>query len=449
MSSRQWVIVIGLVLGGIVGGWWLSNYSKKPQGFLWYTDYDVSSRQPYGLAALYALLQEANQPHEIILLNEGIEALENLEDARGTYLYVGDNFPDDTARMKILLDFVARGNHAFIANESFSYECLSFFFDDSCGWIKHYFHYMDYEGDGESVLEEPEDQVTYDTLEGVWDNFEIADSVVELTLSYSPHRSIVRRLFKNKPFETTWEFIQKELLCPKLNDLQILGTIEGEYVNFLSVAHGKGKIFLHNTPLAFTNLPLLDSANYHYVEAVLSLLAAGDIYWDQHKYQYLLDSHRINPTREFDTPLAFVLSQPSLAIAWYILLALGLAFLIFGTKRRQRIIPVLASNANTSLEFIEHIGRIYFLSKQYGELALLKLNLWNHFIRERYRIDTHELDDQNILRLSMRSNVSEEIIRKIVTLRSNIARSRFVSKNTLIQLHQTLETFYDQSHFKP
>jgi hypothetical protein len=77
------------------------------------------------------------------------------------------------------------------------------------------------------------------------------------------------------------------------------------------------------------------------------------------------------------------------------------------------------------------------------------LNLWNHFIRERYRIDTHELDDQNILRLSMRSNVSEEIIRKIVTLRSNIARSRFVSKNTLIQLHQTLETFYDQSHFKP
>lgn len=259
----------------------------------------------------------------------------------------------------------------------------------------------------------------------------------------------MRRLFKNKPFETTWEFIQKELLCPKLNDLQILGTIEGEYVNFLSVAHGKGKIFLHNTPLAFTNLPLLDSANYHYVEAVLSLLAAGDIYWDQHKYQYLLDSHRINPTREFDTPLAFVLSQPSLAIAWYILLALGLAFLIFGTKRRQRIIPVVASNANTSLEFIEHIGRIYFLSKQYGELALLKLNLWNHFIRERYRIDTHELDDQNILRLSMRSNVSEEIIRKIVTLRSNIARSRFVSKNTLIQLHQTLETFYDQSHFKP
>ena len=61
-----------------------------------------------------------------------------------------------------------------------------------------------------------------------------------------------------------------------------------------------------------------------------------------------------------DSPLRFILSQPALKWAWYLLLAGVLIFIIFNLRRTQRPIPILPKNLNTSVEFVKTIGNLYY-----------------------------------------------------------------------------------------
>jgi hypothetical protein len=61
---------------------------------------------------------------------------------------------------------------------------------------------------------------------------------------------------------------------------------------------------------------------------------------------------------ETDTPLSmspmrFILNNPPLRYAWYLLLLGLLIFVLFNAKRKQRIVPVIEPLKNTSLDLSE------------------------------------------------------------------------------------------------
>ena len=127
-----------------------------------------------------------------------------------------------------------------------------------------------------------------------------------------------------------------------------------------------------------------------YVERVLSHIDKGPILWDI----TLESSESPGRNRGFsNSPLKYILSQPPLAWGWYILLGMAVLYLIFRAKRRQRVIPVLEKNENTSLEFINTIGRLYFIQNNHRQLALEKMKLFLGFIREHYHLPTREIND--------------------------------------------------------
>ena len=62
-------------------------------------------------------------------------------------------------------------------------------------------------------------------------------------------------------------------------------------------------------------------------------------------------------------------------------------------KRKQRIIPVLERNENTSFKFISTIGRLYFLQNDHKKLCQQKMKLFYAYIRDRYNINTTKVDE--------------------------------------------------------
>ena len=147
-----------------------------------------------------------------------------------------------------------------------------------------------------------------------------------------------------------------------------------------------------------------------------------------------------------NSPLQYILQEPSLAWAWYILLAIGLLFLLFRTKRQQRIIPVLEPNRNTSMEFLNIISNLYFQQRDHKKLAQEDMRLFLHFIRDRYKIPTRNLDDTFITQLTQQSQVEQDIIKKILLLNTNINSASHITENTLISFHQHIEAFYNNCH---
>ena len=117
-------------------------------------------------------------------------------------------------------------------------------------------------------------------------------------------------------------------------------------------------------------------------------------------------------------------------------------YLIFRGKRKQRVIPILEKNKNTSLEFISTIGRLYFLRNNHKDLAHQKMRLFLAFVRERYHINTKDLDHSFVKSLAAISEVAEERIDQIVLMSNNVSGGSFISDATLIDFHKKIDYFY-------
>lgn len=133
---------------------------------------------------------------------------------------------------------------------------------------------------------------------------------------------------------------------------------------------------------------MLHESGLAYAEKVFAHLADAPIYWDVSSRTSEQIARRLNePSYQprnrglsAKGPMQYVLSQPSLAWAWYLTLIMSLLYLLFRAKREQKVIPVLAEKKNTSLAFVTTIGRLYFLQNQHKDLIMKKMQ----FFFERY-----------------------------------------------------------------
>ena len=92
--------------------------------------------------------------------------------------------------------------------------------------------------------------------------------------------------------------------------------------------------------------------------------------------------------------LRFLFTTPSLTWAYYLTLAgLGL-FMIFESKRRQRVIPVIEPVKNKSLEFVETVGQLYYQQADHASIAEKKIQYWLAYVRQRFNIPTTELAEE-------------------------------------------------------
>jgi hypothetical protein len=117
-------------------------------------------------------------------------------------------------------------------------------------------------------------------------------------------------------------------------------------------------------------------------------------------------------------------------------------YLIFRAKRRQRIIPVREPNTNTSLEFIETIGRLYFQQNNHLKLEEQKMKLFLNFIRDRYHLPTHNIDEKLIEKLAAVSDVKMDKVKSIFALYKSHSKKGEIFEEQLINFHQAMDYFY-------
>lgn len=419
MNQRRSIVFLLLGVTIVVLLYYITEQNKR---YSWRQHYLQNSKDPYGTLYFSEAVEKSQAPDSLQMLSKALQESLPLEEASSNYIFVGEgmNFADQDVDQ--LLDYVDQGNTAFIAcrllprgliEELYPIPC------DSSGWY----------GFSTTVDTAVQMRLVHPNLQ--------PDSNFNFTF-YG----------RQGPSFYAWDFLSHLHMCDSLNGFTQLGTLDVDLVNFVRMPYGKGFFYLHTNPLAFTNISLLNRKGVDYSQLVLAHLQPGPVYWDEHSRVSLNLAESLNNNNPFGkrlnskSPLQFILSQPGLAWAWYILLALGLLYLIFRAKRRQRVIPILEANTNTSLQFISTIGRLYFMQSNHKQLALQKMRLLQVFIKEKYNMNAREFDEEIADRLAVRSAVAREHILKIFQMHTNIASGNFVSDNTLIDFHKALEKFY-------
>ena len=226
---------------------------------------------------------------------------------------------------------------------------------------------------------------------------------------------------------------------------RILGTNENNAPNYIVLFSGKGRIYLHVAPRIFGNYFLLTRDNYKYFDNVISYLRSDpkNIYWDEY-YKSSGSSRRRNNTSSEDdnfSSLNVIRQHPSLLWAFYIAITGLLLFVLFNIKRKQRIIPVVKPNVNTTVTFTETVGRLYLQKKDNRHIAEKMITYFYEHIRNKYFINTTNIDDEFINSISGKSGVSKEKTVELFSLIRQIHSGEKVEDTVLLKLSTEIEHF--------
>ncbi|MDD4968967.1 MAG: hypothetical protein PHT07_06020 [Paludibacter sp.] len=261
---------------------------------------------------------------------------------------------------------------------------------------------------------------------------------VKLTLTMS---NWSKKHFYLHPVFNTYSFVAMDKATTT-----ILGKMEmpdGElYPNFVRVKFGKGTIFLHNQPEVFSNVAMLyPNSSADYVSHVLSYIPQ-----DKPLIWFVQGQTRNTGRPVNETALSVIFRYPALRMTWLLFIYGILLYLLFNAKRRQRIVPVVKPLKNTTVEFVQTIGNLYFQEGSTSNILGKKIIYFLDRIRHTYYLDTGKLDYNFAEKLQNKSGKDKVLIDAILTCISDFQKLKTSVPSDLIKLNNLIEEFWNDEN---
>ncbi len=366
----------------------------RPKPIDWSPTYQNDDKIPFGTQALFELLPDALPQSSLQTVRLPIYNFlgETKFSGQSNYVFICQEFRADSIEQLRLLDYVKKGNTVFVS---------AYTIPESLGET------LGFKAD----LKEQNE----------------ADTTLRQNL-------VNPQLRKAGGYNFFHDDGRNFLDIRKPKNITVLGRNARKEPVFVRVTYGKGQFFIHNLPLAFTNYYVLDPKTSDYAFKALSYLPAQQTYWDEYEKQGRFSEDQQSIFR-------YIRLQPALNWAYYLVLIGLLFYAILAGKRTQRIIPVVESPKNTSLDFVKTVGRMYFQQGDHDNLARKKIQYFLADIRERYGLNTTVLDKDFTETLARKSGVPLVETSELVMLLRNAQKSISLSEFDLLTLNQAIEKF--------
>ena len=365
--------------------------------------FSKKDKKPFGSYVFYNQVKQSFYQNELLSKNENFETLwQNISDTASVYISVSRNLFLTEAGLKAMLSYVNSGNTLFISSTNIDSSLL-----DSLGCKAGQSYRLD-----EQLANM---QYTYVKMEPTF-----YKDTTPYTYFYFP----LNNHFINYDTSIT----------------QVLGTNQLGKANFIEVFYGKGKFYLHCEPRVLSNYFLLQKQNYRYLQHVFAFTntTPEHVYWDDYynKKNY--------PPSGQGSKSAFQILLQYPATSWALLLALFLLalYILFGGKRRQRIVETILPNANTTVAFTETVGRLYLQKKDNRNIADKMIMYFQEHIRKQYFLNTSLINDDFITTLSRKANVPKGTTAALFQSISLVQNSPEISDQQLLFLNQQIDIFY-------
>ncbi len=427
MNKRRviWITVgIGLLLAVLII---LLNNRETP--ISWRDTYRSEGTQPYDLLLLRSLFDNYESATDLILMQDSFY-LPPADHPQASYVFIGRAMYLDDPAFYQLLSFVEAGSTAFISTESLPYNLQLEFEDYTCG--DFYYDSIDFYSDTTWMIfhSTTDSSIQVRALEPPWSDLPAA-------------RFVYQTRFRPQLYD--WTFLPEGAPCEE-SGVHFLSSIGPSQMNYFEIPYGEGRFLIHTNPLLFTNFFVRERTGKAYAEQVFSYLPAGAVYWDDHsRLSAAPPDSQAGPRLSSNHAMQYILEQPPLAWAWYLLLGLFLLYLLFRAKRRQRVIPVVTPRRNTSKAYVQAIGRLYQVQGDHHRLAQQEIRLFRQYLLERFNLPL-SLDQADFNRaLSTRSGVAPEIVDRLLTEIRFVRGVKLLEESSLLRFHRALQDFYQSA----
>lgn len=395
--DKKLKIYIALFIA-IVGGLMYAE-ATKTQPINWFPSYAAKHKTPYGTYVLKTQLPSLFPKTTVREIHQSPFQFLTDTTRSGTYFFVDGFLNFDKATFKKLLAFVARGNTVFVATNGANIDTLGL---------------------------ETQQMITTELEE----NFEIA--------LLNPSFSKVNFTFDRPSTNLVFAKIDtlKSTALGKLMTTNQEKEVVSEGVNFIEHPHGKGHFYFHTAPLLFTNYNLLKENNATYVANALSYIPADQpILWD---------AYYKNGKSKISSPMQYVLGSENLKWAYYMVLIGVLFFVLFKSKRVQRMIPVVLPLKNQTLAFTRTVANMYYEKSEHKHIATHKITYLLEHIRTKLHLSTSVFNESFYNHLAARSGNKKEDILSLFKTIGDIDQLKNITKEQLINLNKKIESFLEK-----
>lgn len=404
-GNKKYIFILVLCFTGLI---LLQVFAPKPIN--WKKTFMKNDNIPFGTSALYDILPSLFPGQEIT--SESFPIYNVLNDkgvAHSNYIIINNSFEPDKLDTRELLEFAKNGNSVFIAANYFSGK-----FADT----------LKLETDNHRAFANSfnNDSINLKVFINPYDTADInfTNPSLKRKQSYIYAKGIENSYFTS--FDTS-----KAL---------VLGNSINKKINFIQINWGKGKIFLSTVPEVFTNYLFVNKSNYDYPYKALSYLPNQKIIWDEH--------YKAGNIKK-DSTLRVVFNNPALKSAYYLLLLSLLIFIAIGVKRKQRIIPVIEPLRNTTLDFVDTVGTLYYQTGNHKNIADKKILYFLEYIRSTFQVKTNLYDDVFINRITNLSGIERQKVHDLFYYFADLNAKPGISQDELLKLNRMIEQFHKKN----
>ena len=324
-----------------------------------------------------------------------------LRSQQANYLFINETFELSRPDAQALLEFVARGNNAFVAAQSF---------DGPRGLLRNRLGFTTEDVDL-ATHKGPKGLPVPDSVELRFSNPALAHAHI-----YLPGTGVEQRLVVDSGRVG-----------------RTLATDAQGRAVLIRLDHGRGHFYLCTAPVAFTNYYLLRPRTTAFAAAALAYLPARRTWWDEYQKQ--------GPVGE-QSLLRVVFAHEALRLAYYFALVGALLFVFVEARRRQRIIPTINPLPNTTLLFTRTVASLYRQGSSHTLIAEKKVGLFMDYLRTRFQETAPDFGDPDFReRLSQKSGLARPRVDELLRLVNFARTAPQMSDQQLLLLSKALSDF--------
>lgn len=422
--SRKTVIIILTITLIIIGLVFTIFKPKKINSAKWAKTYSLSSDQPYGLSVFKELLNHQYSPEAIKICDGLCELPEG--DAHGySYLYIGDNFFRPQNYLNKLIDFSKRGGRVLIVSELMYLNIDTVTIDTEYKYVNS-------------------DGVTLQSSDGLDFSYKHVIFGLDSTSDKSFYSIAPLNSFPTIAIDTIIS-IQDTMSIFNIVNMDsaqlLLHTLPDMFAN-VTMKYGDG-LRHYNYVMNYKPQSTYDNSMKEKSETLLLDTEDNKFKASTDKESILLDTEDNiisgNGESAFN-PIQIIFTNPAFKWAYLLILVGSVSYIYFKGKRRQQAIPTLATNENTSLEFVDTLSDLFRSQNTPSRLVEHMEENVEQFINRKYFININSVD--YIKRISQKSKIDEveisTLFKRIKAAKNNV---RF-REEQLINLNQTIEEFY-------
>ena len=395
----------------------------------WQKTYDPDSSFAYGTDLLPAILQAhfGEDSYTELARRWKPEDLAQYKAEEALYLAVAPGLLYTQAEADSLLSFAYKGARVLVACEELSHRLLEPLTPDTCFVGQDLSRYFQADS-AQTVISATGKRVEWPILTQL-EGWSLYPKVIHRDMNCLPEAKDLLGTVKQGQFST--------------DSLEILPWM-------IRIPHGKGSIDYLSVPMMLTNVYATDSLGWQGIQAILD-------FYPNRLSTVLFDRDRRNsqrrvayenyPVINFDGAqqtgdvLEHLLSQPPFALAWYSLILGFVAFLVFGAKRRQRIVPLIQTRKNSTHEHLEKISRLYLANPNNALMSAKQLSMFEAYCGRRFGLAPLR-NPEDLEKMKRMPGVNPDFLDSLTRYQHTINRKQPVSPGGLVQLVRILQHMY-------